>query len=63
MLENNEEIIEKTEDGFLIEGFYFNDFLATQRVLSFGSKCTVIEPLEFKKTIINKIKEMRNIYE
>lgn len=58
----NEEIIEKTENGFIIEGSYHNEFLATQRILSFGSRCTVIEPLEFKESIITKIKEMKNIY-
>ena len=63
MLESEEEIVEKTNEGYLVEGFYFNDFIATQRILSFGSNCTVVEPLEFKKRIINKVKEMRNIYE
>lgn len=63
MLESEEEIIEKIDEGYLVEGFYFNDFLAMQRILSFGSNCTVIEPLEFKRKIINKVKEMRNIYE
>ena len=63
MLENNEEIIEALETGFLVEGFYHNDFLATQRILSFGSKCTIVEPEDFKINLINKIKEMRKNYE
>lgn len=58
----NEEIVEETKEGFIIEGSYHNEFLATQRVLSFGSRCTVIEPLDFKESIIAKIKEMRNLY-
>ena len=62
-LENNEEIIETLETGFLVEGFYHNDFLATQRILSFGSKCTIVEPEDFKINLINKIKEMRKNYE
>ena len=37
-----------TKEGFIIEGSYHNEFLATQRVLSFGSNCTVVEPEDFK---------------
>lgn len=62
-LEINETIIEKLDDGYIIEGFYHNNFLAMQRILSFGKKCIVLEPQEFKDDIIKKIKEMRNIYE
>lgn len=62
-LESNEEIIEVLENGFLVEGFYHNDFLAAQRVLSFGSNCTVVEPEGFKINVINKIKEMKKVYE
>lgn len=61
-LDVNEQIIDKNKDTYTIEGTFHNDFLATQRVLSFGDKCTVIEPLEFKKHIIKKIKEMRDVY-
>lgn len=62
-LETNEEIIENIENGFIVEGFYHNEFLATQRILYFGTKCTVLEPIDFKNTIIAKIKEMRKVYE
>ena len=58
----NEEILEETLEGYMIEGAYHNEFLAIQRVLSFGSRCTVIEPFEFKEKIILKIKEMRDVY-
>ena len=34
-----------------------------QRVLSFGKNCTVLEPDKFKAKLIEKIKEMRNIYD
>ena len=61
-LELNEEIVEKFEEDSLIEGYYHNDFLAMQRVLSFGSDCIVVEPLEIKNNIIAKIKEMRETY-
>lgn len=58
-----ETIVEETNDSYIIEGIYHNDFIATQRVLSFGSKCVVIEPIEFRNNIIEKIKEMRKSYE
>ncbi len=61
-IEENEQIIETLEDGFVIEGKYYNDFLATQRILSFGANCTVLEPQEFKDNIVEKLKNMRNIY-
>lgn len=61
-LEINEEIIDELSEGYLIEGIYHNPFLATQRVLSFGSRCIVLEPEEFKNNLILKIKEMRKNY-
>lgn len=63
ILEQNEEILEALDNKFLVEGFYHNDFLAAQRVLSFGSNCTVVEPEDFKTNVINKIKEMKKVYE
>ena len=65
VLELNEEekIVESNENGYIIEAEYHNDFVAMQRVLSFGMDCTVIEPLNFKDKIIQKLKSMRKIYE
>ena len=48
--------------GYIIEGTYHNKFIATQRILSFGSDCTVIEPRDFKQEIIKSLIEMREIY-
>jgi len=59
----NEKIIEYNENGFLVEAFYQNDFWAAQRVLNFGSRCTVIEPKEFRSKIIYKLKRAREYYE
>ena len=61
-LEKNELIIEQCDNEVVVEGIYHNKFLATQRVLSFGDKCVVLEPLEFRNHIITKIKEMRDVY-
>lgn len=59
----NEQIIETKENGYIIEGKYYTDFIATQRVLSLGANCVVLEPVEFRNSVVNKIKEMRKIYE
>ncbi|MBQ7764351.1 hypothetical protein IJ384_03160 [bacterium] len=59
----NEDVIDKTDEGYIIEGTYHNEFLAIQRVLSFGARCIVLSPTEFRNTIVEKIKEMRKIYE
>lgn len=61
-IQEGETITETSEDGFTVEGVYHNEFLAIQRILSFGSDCTVIEPEEFREKIIQKLKSMRKIY-
>lgn len=61
-LEENEKIIESLENGYIVEGEYFNDFYARQRILSLGFRCEVLEPLNFRKVIIQKLKEMRSLY-
>lgn len=63
LLKDTEKITEQNYEGYFIEGIYHNDFVAMQRVLSLGAKCTVLEPLEFRNMIIGKLKEMRKIYE
>lgn len=61
-IEENERIIEKLADTRVIEGKYYNDFIAIQRILSFGADCTVLEPLDFRAKIVEKLKNMRSIY-
>lgn len=63
LLTEDEKVLQEFNEGCLAEGKYFNEFLAIQRILSFGDKCTVKEPLEFRDKIISKLKEMRKIYE
>ena len=62
ILEENETIIETRSDGYIIEGRYHNEFVAVQRVLSFGANCTVLEPADFREKIIQKLKSMRKNY-
>ena len=61
-IEENEKIVETTKEGYLVEGQYYNNFLAIQRMLSFGSNCTVLEPENLKNEIIQRLKNIRNIY-
>ena len=61
-IEKDELIIEENEDGKFIEGRYYNDFLAMQRILSLGADCTVLEPKEFRAKVIEKLKSMRGVY-
>lgn len=62
-LDENEVLLESNEEGLIIKGTYHNDFLAMQRVLSFGAKCIVIEPLDFRKKVIDKLKLMKGVYD
>lgn len=62
-LSDNEKIVEQKEDGYIVEGNYYTEFLAVQRILSFGADCTVIEPKSFKDTVVSKLREMREIYD
>lgn len=61
-LQDGETILDVKDNTFVIEGNYHNEFLAMQRVLSYGTKCVVTEPEDFKNAIITKLKEMRNAY-
>ena len=62
LLLDNEKIIEEENDSIMIQGTFYNDFLAIQRVLSLGSKCTIISPLEIKDAVISKLKAMKEVY-
>ena len=61
-LDKNEKIVEHSGEGYLIEGKYYNNFIATQRIMSFGSLCKVLEPIDFKNQIIDLIKKVKEIY-
>lgn len=61
-IEDDENILETNDKGYVVEGVYYNDFIAMQRILSFGSECTVLEPEDFRIDIIEKLKLMRGVY-
>ena len=62
ILSKDEKIIQQDNNTIIVEGTFYNDFLATQKILSYGLKCTVLEPIEFKNSIIEKLKEMKEVY-
>ena len=55
-------MLESAEGGWIVEGRYYNEFFAVQRILSFGASCTVLEPSELREEVIRKLKSMRNVY-
>lgn len=62
-LDDNEEIESgDIDNGFVICGHYHNTFLAMQRILSFGSECTVIEPDDFKEKLVKTLLRMKEVY-
>ena len=62
-LEETEEIISKKGDVIQVRGAYYTDFIALQRMLSFGPDCIVISPDNFKEQIVAKLQSMRSQYD
>ena len=63
LLKENEKIISVTNNHTLIEAISSNKFALKQRILSFGSACKVIEPVELRNEIIETLKNMRAGYQ
>lgn len=61
--ENNEKIIEKTNDFIKVKAKVSNEFWFIQRLLLFGSEFKIISPYFFKEKLINKIKLIQKGYE
>lgn len=61
-LKDNEKLLEISNNNTLIEAVSSNKFVLKQRILSFGSACTVLEPEDFKQEIITTLKRMRAEY-
>jgi hypothetical protein len=62
-LNSDEYVIDQNGEYLIVEASYYNEFLAMQRIMSFGEKCTVLEPQNFKESVIKKLKEMRGVYD
>ena len=63
VLETNEEIVNTNGDMATVRGAYYTDFIALQRVLSFGPDCVVLSPEGIKTTLIEKLQSMREQYD
>jgi len=59
---DNEKIIEKTEDGLIVEATVRNKFKFLQKILSLGPDCTIIEPDSLKDELIAKLTSMSKLY-
>ena len=61
--EEDENILEKTDNKLIIEINSKNEFSVMQRILYMGSDCRVLEPKSFKKDLLDKLKIMKESYE
>lgn len=62
-LDESEEILSTDGDIALVRGSYYTEFIAMQRVLSFGADCVVESPSELKENLIEKLRSMRQQYD
>ena len=62
-LESGEKLLEIDKETAKIEISGSNSFYINQRLLEYGSACTVISPKEYKLNFLNQLKEMRGNYE
>ncbi|MBR1977526.1 WYL domain-containing protein [bacterium] len=57
-----EKIIESTEDRIVIETEILTEFYFIQKILNFGSACVWVEDKKLREKIVEKLKNIRNIY-
>lgn len=60
--DENQKIIQNTGKEILIEEEIENRFKFVQKVLSYGSKCIVLEPQDIRTEIVSTIERMLGIY-
>jgi len=61
-LKSFEKLLSTDKNKTIIEATYSNKFVLTQRILSFGSNCKVLEPKSFVNEIVETLKQMRAGY-
>ena len=61
-LSEDEKIVEIQDDSIIVEMESSNKFIMKQKIMSYGSYCTVLEPADFREDIINTLKRMRKEY-
>lgn len=62
-VEQDEKIIEKSDNKLVIEAISKNEFSLMQRILYMASDCKVIQPEGFKIKLADKLKSMEGNYE
>lgn len=62
-LEENEKLIEKTSEKFVIESHSKNEFSLMQKILYMTNDCKVLYPKDFKSRLLSKLKTMEKCYE
>lgn len=63
VLEESEKVIEEKESSIIVEGTYYTEFIALQRLLYLNSDCVIIEPQSIKNKLIEKLQKMRSLYD
>lgn len=58
-LKDNEQIVQTTDKGVVVEISSSNEFLINQRILGFTDKAKVLYPETFKKQFVNTLKDMK----
>lgn len=62
VLENDEKLLERYDNKLLIEVNAKNEFSLMQRILHMTNDCKIVEPIDFKTKILNKLKKMELSY-
>ena len=61
-LNDYENIISNDDSSITVEAISSNKFMLIQRILSFGSACTVLAPSDFRSELVDTLKKMRAEY-
>lgn len=61
-LDEYDKVLSKNKDVYLIERETSNAFLTRQKLLEYGSNCTVIAPKEFRDEFVQLLKDMKAEY-
>ncbi len=62
-LTDEDRIVEKKEDAIIIESIITNKFRFFQKVLSYGSDCTILNPPEIKNEMTHNLSKILGIYD
>lgn len=65
LLANNNifKVVSKTKNKYIYKFYFKNYFELSQQILNLGSSCKIIEPVEIKKIIKEKLLRIKQLYE